>query len=652
MTATAEPPTGAPETFQFQADVNRLLHLVVHSLYSHKEIFLRELVSNASDALDRVKFRALTEHEILGQEKDLEIRISADKERKTITIEDTGAGMTKEELAKDLGTIAHSGTKVFLEKAKAQGGGNPNLIGEFGVGFYSSFLVADQVEVTSRAAGATEAWTWTSDAHGTFTVTPGDRAFRGTAVTLHVRDDQKEFLDEWRLRELVSRYSDYVSHPIKLRVEREEDAKVEAPGEPEKRKVKKIEYETVNRASALWQRPKSEISDEQYDEFYKHLTHDWEKPLARTHFQIEGTQLFTGLLFLPAKPPFDLFDRNRRRGVRLYVKRVFIMDDCEELVPEYLRFLRGVIDSDDLPLNVSREILQQEETTRTIKGQVVKKTLDLLDDLLAQKRETYETLWRAYGAVLKEGIHFDFSNRERIAKLCLFDSSRDQGLTTLEEYLGRMPAGQEGIYYVTAEARKACAGSPHIEALRKKGFEVLYLTDPVDEWAVEGLREFEKKRLIDATKAGLKLDATEDEKKKLDEKTTALKALSERFREVLKERVQEVKLTDRLTDSPCCLVIPEGGLGARMERLLRAHDRQVPLQKRILELNPHHPVLTSLEALRAKGGAEADARVADWIELLYDQALLGEGSPIDDPAAFSRRVTALLADVAQRAAKG
>lgn len=627
MTAMAEKTEpGTPETFSFQADVDQLLHLVVHSLYSHKEIFLRELISNASDAIDKLRFRALTEHDLLGAEKDLEIRIIPDPEKKTITVEDTGVGMTREELVRNLGTIAHSGTRAFLEKYKEKGAKAANLIGEFGVGFYSSYLVADKVEVTSRAAGAAEAWRWTSDAKGTFTVEPAERATRGTAVTLHVRDEHKEFLEEWRLRHLVERYSDYVSHPIKLK-----------SGE---------KVETVNTGSALWRRPKSEIKDEQYDELYKHLSHDWEKPLARTHFTVEGTQEFTGLLFIPREPPFDLFDRARRRGVRLYVKRVFIMDDCEELVPEYLRFVRGLIDSDDLPLNVSRELLQSDRLVPTIKKNIIRKTLDLLDELAKDRPDDYKTFWAAFGRVLKEGLHFDRENRERIAKLCRFDTSKDDGLVSLETYVSRMPAGQEAIYYVIGETRKACAGSPHIEALRKKGYEVLYLTDPVDEWAVESLREFQGKKLVSAMRANLAVTATDEEKKAREEKEAALKPLCERFREVLAAHVKEVRLSSRLTDSPACLVVPEGGLHSFMERLLRAHDREVPEVKRILELNPAHPLIASLERLHAKDGKSE--RVKEWIEALYDQALLAEGSPVDDPAAFARRMTALLTDAAAR----
>ena len=625
---TTEKSAATPETFSFQADVDRLLHLVVHSLYSHKEIFLRELVSNASDAIDRLRFRALTEHDLMGDEKDLEIRIAPDRAAKTITIEDTGVGMTREELVKNLGTIAHSGTRAFLEKMKQQGPKPGELIGEFGVGFYSSWLVADKVEVVSRAAGAADAWRWTSDARGTFTVEPALRAARGTAVTLHVRDECAEFLDEWRLRDLVARYSDYVSHPIKLRSE-------------------KGELETVNKASALWRRPKSEITDEQYDEFYKHLTHDWEKPLARTHFAVEGTQEFTGLLFIPRTPPFDLFDRVRRRGVRLYVKRVFIMDDCEQLLPEYLRFVRGLVDSDDLPLNVSRELLQSDRLVPTIRSNIVKKTLDCLDALAAERPDDYKTFWATFGVVLKEGLHFDRENRERIAKLCRFDSSRDEGPTGLKDYVARMPAGQEAIYYVIGDTRKACAGSPHMEALRKKGFEVLYLTDAVDEWAVEAIRDFEGKKLVSAMKAGLKVDATEDEKKARDEKATALKPLCERFQEVLSARVKEVLVSDRLTDSPVCLVGPEGGLHSVMERILRAHDRDVPESKRILEVNPAHALVQSLAALH--GRDPRSAQVGEWIEVLYDQALLTEGSAIEDPGVFARRLTSLLSEAAAQA---
>jgi len=652
MTATAGAPTAAaPETHDFQADVKQLLHLVVHSLYSHKEIFLRELISNASDAIDKVKFRALTEHELLGEEKDLKIRVSASKDAKTITIEDTGVGMTRDELVKYLGTIAHSGTKAFLEKAKEKGAGAVQLIGEFGVGFYSSFLVADRVSVTSRGAGATEAWTWTSDAKGGFTVEPATRAVRGTAITLFVNDDQKEFLDEWRLKELIGKYSDYVSHPIELQVEKWEESKLDLPDETEdakKERTKTLAWETVNKASALWQRPKAEITAEQYDEFYKHLTHDYTEPLAKTHFTFEGTQLFTGLLFVPKRPPFDLFDRSKRRGVRLYVKRVFIMDDCEELVPEYLRFLRGVIDSDDLPLNVSRELLQKEGAVKTIKKTVVKKTLELLEETATEKKDDYLAFWKQFGVVLKEGLWFDHDNKEKIAKLCRFSSTHGDELTSLEEYAARMKEGQEAIYFVIGESKKAAAGSPHLESLKKKGYEVLLLTDPVDEWAVDGLREWKGKKLVSAMKANLKLDATDEEKKAKEEKAGTLKPLLGRFEEVLKDHVREVRVSDRLTESPCCLVVPEGGMHAHMERLMRLHDKETEKQKRVLEVNPNHPIVTSLDALLKKEAT--NPKLAEWIEVLHDQALLAEGSPIEDPARFAKRISSMLTEVAAKAA--
>ncbi len=618
-----------PNAHPFQAEVQQLLNLVIHSLYSHKEIFLRELVSNASDALDKLRFRAITEPALLEGAPELEIRLRADKEKGTLTFEDTGIGMTREELMKNLGTIAHSGSREFLEQAAKQGQKDVNLIGQFGVGFYSAYLVADRVEVVSRAAGATAAHRWVSDAKGTFVVEPAERAQRGTSVTLHLKEDQKEFLDGWRLRELVTRYSDYVSHPIKLEVEAGK-------------------LETINRASALWQRPKGEISEEQAAEFYKHLSHDFEPPAAWTHFKAEGSQQFVGLLFVPKVAPFDLHTRDSR-GVRLYVKRVMVMERCEELLPQWLRFVRGVVDSEDLPLNVSRELLQDSAVVRGIKKQVVKKVLDLLEKTAREKPAEYAELWKSFGVVLKEGLALEAEYKDKLAPLLRYESSKDQGLTSLAEYVSRMPEGQKAIYYAYGESRAALAGSPHLESLKKRGFEVLYLTDPVDEWAVKGLGEHDGKPLVSAMQADLGLEETEDQKKARQEQGTRLKPLTDRFAEVLKEKVREVRLSDRLTDSPVCLVVPEGGTHAYMEQLLKERGKALPRQKRILELNPEHPLIQRLSALQEKDPSAAN--VGEWIELLYDQALLTEGSRPEDPNLLARRMTALLTEVASQASR-
>ncbi|MDY7232076.1 molecular chaperone HtpG [Hyalangium rubrum] len=629
------------ETHSFQAEINQLLNLVINSLYSHKEIFLRELVSNASDALDKLRFRAITEPELLGDTPALEVRLIPDAEKGTLTIEDTGVGMTHDELVKNLGTIAHSGSREFLESLAQRGQQDVNLIGQFGVGFYSAYLVADRVEVVSRAAGKdSAAFRWTSEAKGTFTVEPAERASRGTAITLHLKPDQKEFLDEWRLRSLITQYSDYVGHPILLQVKKPSEVIDASTGE----KGTTTSFETVNKASALWQRPKSELTDEQYQEFYKHLTHDFEPPLAWTHFKTDGHQQFTGLIFLPKNKPFDLDAAGKRRGVRLFVKRVFIMDDCEELLPPWLRFVRGVVDSDDLPLNVSRELLQDSAVVRSIRKHVVKKTLDLMEKLSKDKPEDYLTLWKSFGAILKEGLTSETEHREKLGALVRYESSRDEGLTSLADYVSRMKEGQQAIYYVFGESRKALEGSPHLEALRKRGYEVLYLTDAVDEWAAQGLREFSGKPLVSALQADLKLQETDEEKREKEQRSEGLKALTERMKEVLKDAIREVRVSDRLTDSPVCLVLPEGGSPAFLERLLREHGRNMPRAKRILEVNPTHPVIEHLRKLTEKDAGSA--QVAEWIELLHDQALLTEGSTLEDPNRFAKRMTGLLTQLA------
>jgi molecular chaperone HtpG len=627
-------------THSFQAEVNQVLHLVIHSLYSHKEIFLRELVSNASDALDKLRFGALTEPDLYEGDTSLAVRVRADRDARTLTIEDNGIGMTKEELVRDLGTIARSGSKAFLEQLAQRGQKDARLIGQFGVGFYSAYLVADRVEVVSRAAGpGQEAHRWVSEAKDTFVVGPADRATRGTEITLHLREDQKEFLDEWRIRDLVKRYSDYVSHPIQLLVTKGSGADATS------------EYETINRASAPWQRPKGEITEEQYDEFYRHLAHsaEDEKPLARTHFKVEGTQEFAGLLYVPREKPFELRLGMKHRGVRLYVKRVLVMEDCEEIVPEWLRFVVGVIDSDDLPLNVSREILQQSSAVRTIKKQVVKHALDALEGLAKEKADDYATAWRAFGVFLKQGAASDFEYKERLSKLLRYESTSGEGLVSLAEYVARMKEGQEAIYYAIGESRRALEGAPHLEGLRKRGYEVLLMTDPIDEWTTESLRSFDGKALVSAMRADLKIGDSEEAKKAQKSEEEALHPLFDRVRAVLGDRIAEVRASTRLTDSPCCLVLASPGPHGYVERLLREAGREVPKSARILELNPEHPVVRTLKKLADRGEAES-ARVADWIEVLYDQSLIAEGAPIADPGGFARRITSLMTAASQASA--
>ncbi|MHC4514522.1 MAG: molecular chaperone HtpG [Planctomycetota bacterium] len=656
--------TAKVEKHEFQAEVNQVLSIVVNSLYSHKEIFLRELISNGSDALDKLAFRALTDHELLKEDQELRIDLIPSKDAGTLTIRDNGIGMSHDDLIDNLGTIARSGSKILMESLSGDAKKDLSLIGQFGVGFYSAFLVADKVTVTSLAAGEDKAWMWQSAAAGDFTVEECEKANRGTNVILHLKEDCKEFLDEFQVRSLVQKYSDYVRHPIRLQVERTKEIEGEGDEKEKDKKEKKTEtikeWEKVNTASALWTRPKSEVADEQYNEFYKHLTHQWDEPLARTHFKVEGLQEMTGLLFVPSHAPFDLFER-KARGVRLYVKRVFIMEDCEELLPEWLRFMRGVVDSEDLPLNVSRELLQQETVTRSIRKQVVNKTLALLEELADEGETTktekqedddgketeaeikvnrYETFWQQFGKVLKEGVYYEPANRDQLSKLLRYESSRDEGLTSLQDYVDRMPEDQEAIYYLIAESIGTARHSPHIEALQKRGYEVLLMSDPVDEWVVQGLPTFADKKLISAAKGALDIPQTEADKKAKEQKQTEYSGLLDKVKGNLDEHVKEVRLSDRLTDSPSCLVGDDHSISPYLQKVLRASGQDVPEQKRILELNPDHPVVQRLQAM-AEDKAKGD-EVADWSQLLFDQALVAEGNLPSDPAQFAKSVTKLM----------
>jgi molecular chaperone HtpG len=623
-----------PVRHSFQAEVSQVLNLVIHSLYSNKEIFLRELVSNASDALDKRRFAALEQPGLLEDGEVLKIRIIPDAAAGTLTIWDNGIGMTEAELTKNLGTIAWSGSREFLKNLKQAEGGQalPQLIGQFGVGFYSAYLVADRVTVTSRAAGQTAAVRWESTGEDGFTVEPAERDSVGTSVVLHLKAEQREYLELGRLRQLVQRYSDYVAHAIELPKSNDEKAAQE--------------FEAVNRASALWQRSPKEVSEEQYTEFYKHLSHDWEAPLGHRHFQIEGTQMFTGLLFVPGRAPFDLFDAEAEHGLRLHVRRVFVMENCEDLTPRWLRFLRGVIDSEDLPLNVSRETLQDSRVVKAIKKQVVHQALELLSEIARERAEDYEKFWRAFGIVLKEGLYFETESKEKLEKLVRFESSSLGKLVSLDDYVAAMPEGQAAIYYALGPSQKVAASSPHLERVRKAGFDVLLLTDPVDSFMINSLSEFSGKPLVSVTAEDLKLpgESASDEQTK-EAATPATEGLFARFREVLKEKVTEVRASKRLTDSPACLVQAEGALPPHIERLLRAQKREMPSQRRILELNLSHPLVKNVSALdEREPGSE---RVRDWLELLYDQALLAEGSPIEDPAGFAKKLTRLLTTAAE-----
>jgi molecular chaperone HtpG len=613
----------------FQAEVSQVLRLVIHSLYANKEIFLRELLSNASDALDRRRFAAIQSPELLGEGESLRVRIIPDAAAGTLTIWDNGIGMTEAELSQNLGTIAWSGSRDFLEglkRSENNEGGLPQLIGQFGVGFYSGYLVADRVRVVSRKAGSEQAFAWESSGEQDFSIEEAERDSVGTSVVLHLKADQREYLEPHRLRRLVERYSDYLAHPIEL--PKSDDATA---------------FESINRAAALWRRPPREIEPAQYVEFYKHLTHDWEEPLAHRHFHIEGTQEFTGLLFLPSRPPFDLFDSERRHGVRLHVKRVLVMDDCAELVPRYLRFIRGLVDSEDLPLNVSREVLQDSRLVQTIQKQVVNQALEMIAELMRDKPEAYEKFWKGFGAVLKEGLYFDPLLRDRLAKLLRYESLVKGQDISLDAYIANMAEGQPAIYYVTGPTRAAAAASPHLERIRERGYDVLLLTDPVDTFVMEQFTEYEGRRLLSVTAADLPVGDKNEPEKKPEAETAEEQGMLARFGDLLKGTVASVRRSTRLKDSPACLITPDGALPPHMERLLRAQNRDVPITRRILEVNLEHPLVQSIERLdkvdptRAKG----------FVELLYQQALLAEGSPIEDPADFAKKLTELMTRAAE-----
>ena len=625
------------ETLGFQAEVKQLLNLMIHSLYSNKEIFLRELISNASDACDKLRFEALHNSSLYGDDAELKIRLSFDKAARTITISDNGIGLSRDEAVEHLGTIAKSGTREFFSALTGDQAKDAHLIGQFGVGFYSSFIVADKVTVISRRAGleAGQAVKWESSGEGDFSVEMVDKAGRGTDVILHLRDGEDDFLSGWKLRQTVRTYSDHITLPIQMNKEKWDEEK--------KEQVETDELETINKASALWARPKSEISEEEYKEFYKHVAHDFEEPLAYVHAKVEGKQEYTQLLYLPQRAPFDLWDRNARHGIKLYVRRVFIMDDAEKLMPLYLRFVRGIVDSNDLPLNVSREILQESRDIETIRGGCVKKVLSMLEGLAdsdeAAEKEKYSKFWNEFGRVLKEGVGEDFANKERIAKLLRFASTladTPEENVSLADYVSRMKEGQERIYYVTAETFTAAKNSPHLEIFRKKGIEVLLLSDRVDEWVTGYLTEFDGKQLQSVAKGGLDLGKLEDEaeKKEAEQAADEYKDLLEKIKTSLGEKIKEVRVTHRLTDSPSCVVADEHDMGGNLARILKTAGQKAPEMKPILEINPKHPAVQRLKY--------EEARFDDWANLLLEQATLAEGGALEDPAGFVKRINALM----------
>ena len=624
------------QTLSFQAEVKQILHLVTHSLYSNKEIFLRELVSNASDACDKLRFEALDKAELFEDTPNLEVRVWFDVEKKTITIRDNGIGMSAEEAVSHLGTIAKSGTREFMAKLEGEQKKDANLIGQFGVGFYSGFIVADRLTVETRRAGAaaSDGVRWSSEGAGDFEVETIERAQRGTDVILHLRDGEEEFLSAWKLKSIISKYSDHISLPVLMPKTKWDEEKSE--------QVATDEWEPVNKAAALWARSKSDITDAQYQEFYKQISSDQEPPLAYTHNRVEGRTEYTQLLYVPAKAPFDLWNRDKRGGVKLYVKRVFIMDDAEALMPVYLRFVKGVIDSADLPLNVSRELLQESRDVKAIREGSTKKVLAMLEDVAnsdeVSQKDKYAEFWRQFGVVLKEGVGEDHQNQERLAKLLRFASTQADEGVSFTDYLGRMKEGQDAIYYVTADTLATARSSPQLEIFRKKGIEVLLLTDRVDEWMLSHLYEFEGKTLTSVAKGGVDLGKLqdEDEKKAAEATAEAFKPMLEKLKVALKDRAKDVRTTTRLVDSPACMVVDEGDMSSHLARMLKQAGQAAPKSLPILEVNPEHALIKRLDS------AEGTEHFDDLAHILFDQALLAEGGQLEDPAAYVRRVNMLL----------
>ena len=629
------------ETLGFQTEVKHLLKLMVHSLYSNKEIFLRELVSNASDAADKLRFEGLSNDALYGDDSELKICVEFDKDARTVTISDNGIGMTRKEVMEHIGTIAKSGTKEFFESLTGDQAKDAHLIGQFGVGFYSSFIVADKVTLVTRKAGAAadEAVRWESAGEGEYSIESVNKETRGTDVILHLREGEEEFLDNFRLRNIIQKYSDHITLPIYM-----EKQELGEEADKEEKKDDAKELEIVNQASALWAKSKSEISEEEYNTFYKHIAHDFEDPIAHTHNRVEGKYEYTTLLYIPSRAPFDLWDRDSRHGIKLYVRRVFIMDDAKELMPNYLRFVRGLVDSDDLPLNVSREILQQNKVLDSIRAASVKKVLGLLGDIAENEPDKYKTIWQEFGRALKEGPGEDFSNREKIASLLRFSTTQDdkeEQNHSLDDYIERMKEGQDTIYYITADSFASAKNSPHLEVFRKKELEVLLLSDPVDEWLVNSLNEYKEKKLESVTKGELDLGKFEDEeeKKEQEEVNKDYKDIVDKIKEALEEQVKDVRLTNRLTNSPACLVKEASDMSGNLERILKQAGQAVPTSKPILELNPKHPLVEKLKA------EEDSGRFSDMAHILFDQALLAEGGHLDDPATFVSRLNQLLLEM-------
>ncbi len=627
------------ETLGFQTEVKQLLHLMIHSLYSNKEIFLRELISNASDAVDKLRFEALSNSALFESDTELAIRVNFDSAANTLSITDNGIGMSRQEVIDNLGTIAKSGTAQFLHNLTGDQKKDANMIGQFGVGFYSGFIVADKVTVKTRRAGETEGVCWESSGEGDFTIEPVELESRGTSITLHLKPDCTEFADGFRLRSIISKYSDHIAVPVIMQKD-----KLPAEGDADTNNDDEIEEEAVNSATALWTRPRAELKNEEYQEFYKHVSHDFEDALSWSHNKVEGKLEYTSLLYVPSRAPFDLWNREVPRGLKLYVQRVFIMDEAEQFLPLYLRFIKGVVDSNDLSLNISREILQKDPAIDTMRGALTKRVLDMLSKMASKKPEDYAKFWKEFGQVLKEGPAEDYANKEKIAKLLRFASTQqdsEEQSVALESYVERIAEGQDKIYYIAGDNYTAAKSSPHLEIFRKKGIEVLVLFDRIDEWLMQQLMEFDGKQLVSVAKGALNLGDldSEDEKKDQDKVAEEYKDLVERVQEVLKEQVDQVRITHRLTDSPACLVAGEADMGAQMRRVLESAGQQVPDSKPIFEMNPEHPLVQKL-------AEESDMdRFNDLISVLFDQANLAEGGSLKDPAAYVLRLNKLLLEL-------
>lgn len=623
------------ETLGFETEVNQLLDLMIHSLYSNKEIFMRELISNASDACDKLRFTAVSDAKLLEDDSELSIQISFDKDAKTITFIDNGIGMSREDVISHIGTIAKSGTKSFLSSLTGDQVNDSKMIGQFGVGFYSSFIVADEVTLTTRKAGedASTGIKWTSKGKGDYTLEPVEKATRGTEIVLHLKDGEDEFLNDWKLKSLIRQYSDHISFPIIMEkiIEPEEEG-----GETT------IENETVNQASALWTKSKSEIKKEEYIEFYKHISHDYEDPMAWSHNRVEGTNEYTSLLYIPSRAPFDLYEREASNGIKLFVQRVFIMEDSEQLIPKYLRFVKGLVDSNNLPLNVSREILQSSKVIDSIKSGSVKKILQMLEKMAKNDPEKYQKFWDEFGKVIKEGPAEDIANREKIAKLLRFATThldKEEQTVSLDDYVSRMKEGQDKIYFIAADSFSAAKNSPHLEILRKKGFEVILLSDRVDEWLTSHLNEYDGKSIVSIAKGELDLGDSEEDKKELEEKVESSKEMVERMKKALESKVDDVRVSSRLTDSPACIVINEHDMAMHMQRLMKEAGHAMPTGKPVLEINPDHPIVKRMDE------EKSDDQFNDWSGFLFDQAILAEGGQLEDPASFVSQMNKMLVSI-------